>query len=349
MGESIEGVDRCIRIGHIGELSEIRSEGRRLVLHLGGDYFFSVYLSRRLRATLWGYAKRPRWARFVDRFFVPDTASEQCFALLNFPRERYERVGHLALDSVTLRETEEETRESLGLARDEPVLVFLSGSRPLEYCEGIPFFAKIASLTLDRFPDHRVFFPLAPTVREDLLRQALREAGIAWEGTERVRAIDLGKGRRAAVLRDHTLEVLNCAKLAVAVPGTNNLQAAALYIPFLMVLPLDRADEYPLDGLPGILPLWVPGVRWLKKRYILRLNEKTPYLCLPNRMAGKVIAPEMRGLFKAEDVAAQVVELLGSPERLKEISRAFWELTHERGASVKIAERITSWAEREGD
>lgn len=345
-GGKIEGVDRCLRIGSIAELLGTQNGGKRLVLHLGGDYFFSVYLSRRLKATLWGYAKRPRWGRFVERFFVPDTASEQRFALMNFPKDRYERVGHLALDSVTLHETEEETRNTLGLAPDEPILTFLSGSRPIEYCVGVPFFARIASMTLDKFPGHRAFFPLAPTVREELLQQSLKDAGITWLGNERVRAIDLGKGRWGTVLRDKTLEVLNCSRFAVAVPGTNNLQAAALYVPFIMVLPLDRADEIPLDGLPGILPLWIPGMRSLKKKYIMRLNEKTPYLCLPNRMAGKVVAPEIRGIFTAEDAAARVIELLGSPGRLKEISRSFWELTHERGASVKIAERIADWAKQ---
>lgn len=345
-GEKIEGVDRCLRIGHLAELLRTQSGGKKLVLHLGGDYFFSVYLSRRLKAALWGYAKRPRWGRFVELFFVPDTGSEQRFALMDFPKDRYERVGHLALDSVALSETEEETRKSLGLGQDEPVLTILSGSRPIEYCVGVPFFARIASMVLDKYPDHRVFFPLAPTVREELLQQSLKDAGIAWLGNERVRAVDLGKGRWGTVLRDRTLEVLNCSKFAIAVPGTNNLQAAALYVPFIMVLPLDRADEIPLDGLPGILPLWIPGMRAFKKKYILRLNERTPYVCLPNQMAGKVVAPEIRGIFTAEDVADKVVELLGAPERLKEISRAFWELTHERGASIKMAERIADWAKR---
>ncbi len=342
-GAAVEGVDRCVRIGQIGELLSTQKEGKKLVLHLGGDFFFSVYLSRRLKATLWGYAKRPRWPRFVERFFVPDVGSEQRFALMDFPRDRFERVGHLALDSVVVRETEEETRHELGLAADEPVIVCLSGSRPIEYCEGVPFFARIVSLVLDRFPDHRVFFPLAPTVKEELLQKALNDVGITWHGNERVRAIDLGNGRRATVLRDKTLEILNCAKFAIAVPGTNNLQAAALYVPFIMVLPLDRAEEYPLDGLPGILPLWLPGVKKMKKRYIMHLNKKTPYLCLPNRMAGRVVAPEIRGIFKAEDVAKEAIGLLGDPERMQGISRVFWELTHERGASIKLAERIASW------
>lgn len=346
-GADVEGVDRCIRIGGVGRALRGEASGdRKLVLHLGGDYFFSVYLSRRLRSPIWGYARRPRMARYVERFFVPDAASEGQFESRGFPRERYERIGHLALDSVVLRETESQTRQALGLTPDEPVVACLSGSRPIEYGEGVPLFSRIASMILDRFPDHRFFFPLAPTVDEELLQKKLNEAGISWFGNERVRAVDLGKGRKGMIVRDKTLEVLNCSKFAIAVPGTNNLQAAALYVPFLMVLPLDRAEEIPLDGLPGILPLWLPGVRRFKRNFIMRLNEKTPYLTLPSRMAGRLVAPEIRGIFKAEDVAERAIELLGSPERLQEISRAFWELTHERGAAAKMAERIAEWTKR---
>lgn len=345
-GMSVDGVDRCIRIGELFKTIGTEEAGQRMVLHLGGDYAFSVYLSKRLRAPLWGYANRPRWARRVERYFVPDEGAEQRFGLLGIPRERYERVGHLALDSVVPNQTEEETREEFKLAQDEPVIVCLTGSRPLEYSEGVPFFARIVSAVLERYHDHRVFFPLAPTVREDILQKALGESGIEWRGRERVREVDLGGGRWGTIVRDKTLEILNCAKLAIAVPGTNNLQAAALYVPFVMVLPLDRADEYPLDGLPGIIPLWIPGVRQLKKKFIMRLNEKTPYISLPNRMAGRLVAPEIRGIFEAADVAREVLALLDSSDRLREMSRTFRELTRERGGAAKIASRIEEWTRR---
>jgi lipid-A-disaccharide synthase len=311
---------------------------------MGGDFFFSVYLSRRLSAPLWAYSARPRWGRFVERYFVPDEGAERMFALYSFPKERYERIGYLALDSVVLNESEEETREFLGLAPDEPVICCLTGSRPIEYCLGAPFFARAASLITVKFPDHRVLFPLAPTVREDLLSRAVEDAGLDWKGETRIRAIGLGDNRWADVVRDRTLETLSCSRLAIAAPGTNNIQAAALYVPYIMALPLDRSDEYPLDGLPGILPLWFPGVRKFKRRFIERLNERTDFVSLPNKMAGKMIAPEIRGSITAEDVALKAINMLDNPSELERISRAFWELTHERGASARLAERVAQWS-----
>jgi lipid-A-disaccharide synthase len=338
------GVDRCVGIKDAGRLPV--SGGKRLVLRMGGDFFFSAYLSKILRAPLWAYSARPRWSWFVERFFVPDEGAARRFALSNFSPDKYEKIGNLALDSVVLKESEEETREVLGLSENEPVVSCLSGSRPIEYCMGVPFFARIAALITEKFPDHRVLFPLAPTVREELLQSALKASGIEWTGETRIQAIDIGGGRWGKVVRDRTLEALGCSRLAIAPPGTNNLQAAALYTPFIMVLPLDRADEYPLDGLPGILPLWLPGVRRIKRRYIMELNEKTDFVSLPNKMAKKMIAPEIRGLIQPEDVAQRAISLLESHEERRRISRAFWELTRERGASVRLAERIAGWAKK---
>ncbi|MDR1482226.1 MAG: hypothetical protein LBI74_06330 [Synergistaceae bacterium] len=349
LGED-SGADRCVRIGKIGELlSERAGEERtkRLILHMGGDLLFSIYLSRRLSSPLWAYSSAPRWRRLVNMFLLPDGDAEERFVSANIDAGRYERIGEIAIDSVVLRESEEETRESLRLTPDEPVIAFLTGSRPIEYRYGMPFFVSAASKITERFKDHRVFFPLAATVQEDLLRDVLISAGIRFKGETRVHAIDIGGSRWAEVVRDRTLEVLNCSKLAIVVPGTNNLQAAALYVPFIMALPLDRADEYPLDGLPGLLPLWFPGFRALKRRYIMKLNERTKFVSLPNKMAGRAIVPEVRGLIGPDDVAERAIELLESPERLQEISRSFWDLTHERGASIKLAEMVARWAKED--
>ena len=343
------GVDRCIRLGALGSLLESDSAcsgtAKKLLLHMGGDLMFSVYISKRLDAPLWAYTSRPRWKRFVDRYFLPDDSAADRFRLMDVPAGRWEKVGYVALDSVVLNETEEESRSRLGLMPNEPVVTFLPGSRPVEYCNGVPFFTAVARAVSDKFPDHRFFIPLAPTVQEELLMRSLKDSRIEWRGVNRVHAISLGSDRWMSVVRDSTLEVLNCSKLAVVVPGTNNLQAAALFVPFVMVLPLNRADEYPLDGLPGILPLWLPGMRTLKKEYIMRLNEKTDFVSLPNKMARRMVAPEIRGILEPEYVSERVCELLASPERLKLMARDFWELTHERGASLRLADSIAEWAE----
>ncbi|MDR2780599.1 MAG: hypothetical protein LBB28_05695, partial [Synergistaceae bacterium] len=134
----VSGADRCVRIGDLKRLlrdgGEMSREARnRLVLHLGGDVVFSIYLSKKLRCPLWVYSSRPRWKFFVDRYFVPGEKTLRGFLERGVKPERCAVVGNIALDSVTLSETEEETREFLGIPPDAPVLTCLTGSRPVEY------------------------------------------------------------------------------------------------------------------------------------------------------------------------------------------------------------------------
>lgn len=350
------GADRIVRIGELSAMKHsdaesgpaLRKGGRVLTLHLGGDMLWSVYMSRRLKSELWAYCSRPRWGRSVSRYFVPDERAERSFAILNFPASRYMRVGHLALDSVELKEDEAETRAFLRISPDDEVVAFLTGSRPIEYLSAVPYFAKVASRLLERFPAVKFFFPLASFVDDEMLRRSLVESGVEWMGESLVRAVKIGEGDDgpvwAPLVRDRTLEILNCASFAIAVPGTSNLQAAALYTPYMMVLPLDRADEFPLDGLMGVLPLWLPGMRRLKRHVITKLNERTELVSLPNKIAGRMIAPEMRGIFPIDAVVRYAAELIADKERLQQMSRAFFDLTHERGAAAKIATEIAAFA-----
>jgi lipid-A-disaccharide synthase len=317
---------------------------KKLAVHLGGDVMFSVYASRKLKCPLWVYSSRPRWRFFTDRYFLPDKNAAWRFDKRGIRKGGYTAVGNMALDSAVPSESEAETREFLGVAPDVPVMTCLTGSRPIEYTEATRLMVAVSRIVTERFPELKVLFPLAPTVDEDALKSALSSAGAGWTGESRAREIELGGGRRASVVRGRTLESLNCSKLALAVPGTNNLQAAALCVPFIMVLPLDRADEYPLDGLAGLLPLGWPGVRRLKRAYIERLNARTACVSLPNRMAGRMIAPEIRGYFSPHVPAKMAIGLLESPERLMEISRAFRELTRERGAAARFAGEIAAFA-----
>ncbi|MDR3164837.1 MAG: hypothetical protein LBU13_04600 [Synergistaceae bacterium] len=346
---SASGADRCFSLGRIKELKKEPGgiARKRLLLHLGGDVAFSVYLSKVIKCPLWVYTSRPRWKFFVDRYFAPDAKSAERLKRGGVNERRFRVVGSLALDSVVLNETEEETREFLDLPPDAPVMSCLTGSRPIEYTGSLALFVRVSQIVAARFPDLRVIFPLAPTVLEEVVQKTLDDSGISWRGENRIREIDIAPGRTALVVRNMTLEALNCSKLAIAVPGTNNLQAAALFVPFIMVLPLDRADEFPLDGLMGVIPHTFPGFRRLKRAYVKRMNEKTSVLSLPNKIAGRMIAPEIRGIISPHVVARMAVGLLESPEKLNEISRAFLECTRERGASRKIADDILKFVKGE--
>jgi lipid A disaccharide synthetase len=77
------------------------------------------------------------------------------------------------------------------------------------------------------------------------------------------------------------------------------------------------------------------------------MNEKTSVVSLPNKIAGRMIAPEIRGIFSPHVVARMAIGLFESPEKLKEMSRAFLECTREKGASGHIAGDILKFVKGE--
>ena len=105
-GEELElgrqaGADRCVRVGGLKSLADVRDpggagDGKRLVMHLGGDVAFSVYISRRLKCPLLVYSSRPRWKFFVDRYFLPDEKCSERFSLRGVASSKYAVIGNIA-------------------------------------------------------------------------------------------------------------------------------------------------------------------------------------------------------------------------------------------------------------
>ena len=67
---------------------------------------------------------------------------------------------------------------------------------------------------------------------------------------------------------------------------------------------------------------------------------------MPNRIAGKIIVPEHRGIMTPEMVADMAEELLLSPERLKNITDGYAYIPFVRGAADKIASVVCESLER---
>lgn len=309
--------------------------GRTLVLQLGGDPMFGALLKARTRGGWMIYTSRPRWRSLVDRFFLPDERAASRFEAKGVARRKYAVVGNLILDSVPAGAAQAEARSLLGLDQDGAVVSFLVGSRPFEYLAGLPFFIRAAQLLAASFANFTALLPLAPTADEALMRGCMSRAGLKWRGADSFEEIVWeGQGRsRIRFVRGHTFEAIGASDLAIALPGTNNLQIAALGVPLLMVAPLNEAENIPLDGLAGSMPL-PPR---LKKRLVLWYNDREKYLSLPNRLTGADIVPEHRCIMTPETVARLAAGLLSSPRKLDEIREGYKKVPLAKGAAARIA------------
>jgi lipid-A-disaccharide synthase len=135
---------------------------------------------------------------------------------------------------------------------------------------------------------------------------------------------------------------MDIADLIITVPGTNTAEAAALGKPMLAVIPFNKPEVFLLDGIAGILGNVPLFGRLVKKAAIWILNRQVDLVALPNRKAGKMIIPEMRGVLKAEDVAIKALEMLADKEELKRTGLELKDIMGKGGAAVRIADEVAS-------
>lgn len=342
-GGGIDGIGSAVTFKEAWNGTRNAERGKRLVLQMGGDPFFGAALSMKLRGEWMIYTARPKWRSRVSHYFIPDAKAEERFKAAGVAKDRYSTVGNLVLDSVPECGSVADARRKVGLADGEEAVSLLPGSRPFEYQEGAAFFCRAAQEILSKFAGYGAFIPLAPTVEERRLKEGFEKAGIEWKGGDRAEEISWNGAGRIRLLRENTFEAIRASRLAVALPGTNNLQIASLGTPLLMVAPLNEAENIPLDGLPGIIPTSLPGAKRLKKKLVYWYNERERFISLPNRLAQKQIVPEYRRAMTPSTVASLACDLLGSPEKLDEIRKNYAELRLERGAAAKIADKIKGY------
>ena len=106
---------------------------------------------------------------------------------------------------------------------------------------------------------------------------------------------------------------------------------------------MNQAEDIPLDGIPGMIPMSIPGARKLKKKLVYWYSGRLKYASLPNRIAGKEIVPEHRGVMTPSMVAGLMEDLVNDPEKLSRIVSGYSDLSLERGAAARIAEKVTGY------
>ena len=321
-----------------------RAPGRRLILQLGGDPMYGFALSFRMHAPWMIYTSRPKFPRHVAHYFLQDEKACARFDKAGVPASKRTVAGSLILDSVP--------RVSGAIPgfsfEGKKLITFMSGSRPFEYELGCGFFCECARRLHSSFPDWQAIMPVAPTVDEDVLRRGLAKAGFDWneeehEGQSRVVSVRISDGYDAPFIRTGQYEAIAASSLAVAPPGTNNLQIALLGVPLIMVAPLNEAQHIPLDGLAGAVPHKSRLMRGIKKRLVLWANAREKYISLPNRMAGESVLPERRELMTPESASRYIAELMASPAKRGAIKEGYAKLDLRRGAAERVADVVLKY------
>lgn len=329
---------------------------RGAVLSLGGDLFHAVVLSRKLKYLAYAYTqKHLLWQKAFKKFFLPDEALRQKFLKQRVPEAKMAVVGDLMLEAADPMLTRADALKHWDLRREDPIIAFLPGSRSFQLRNATPFFIKVAELIQDKLPSAQMLVVLSPFSSIEEFRTTLKLAAAeSWviqkgigtqgtvEGSGSEKYVKTAHGLKAILVDEHQMDALNISTLALTIPGTNTAELAALGVPFISIFPINNVDDYPLEGLGGILTNLPLLGRWIKRWLIFSLYRPGMLMALPNQRMEKMVAPEVNGFIRPADVARQAIALLEDKEKRQLISKTLKESMGERGAAGKIVTEIVA-------
>jgi lipid-A-disaccharide synthase len=308
---------------------------RTLVVHFGGDPFYAAVAAAVLGVPAWRYGTSSRgWMR-TDRYLVPDDRTRAKLLARGVDAARISVVGQLVVDSVPsdVMNAPHDTAPRAG--REHVVL--LPGSRRFELEFMLPFYMRVLDELRTRRAGATCTMPVAPFVGEGLFDEIALSAGYRFRTRDGSRWLETPAGTGCRVVEGSPYPAILAADLAVTLPGTNTLQLAALGVPYVVLLPLNRGENIPLEGLAGWL---LPSVRplGLFRRYLTWwMNRGIDYVALPNIMASEAVVPELRGVLEPGNVASAVVGLLDDPARRTAMATRLRQIAGQPGAADRAA------------
>lgn len=321
-------------------------EKKGFVLFLGGDLGYATRLGKRLNYPVYAYSERDAGhPEAIRRFFVPSEWVVDRLVGKGISQAKIQVVGDLMLDAVKPDYGKEEMRKLLKIEDQHLVLNIFPGSRPYEVAESLPLFLQAALLLKQRNNAIKPLVTLAPFITHENIRKYMSKFSKGdWklEVTDEENLIWLTlRDQEFLLYTGNSYNTMQVTDLAWSLPGTNNVELAAMEVPTLVILPLNWPELIPLPGVVGLIGQ-IPGLGgFLKRRIVIpKLVEKFPQVSPVNRAQGQFILPELVGMLTSGMIAERgqlVIE-----RELMEIRKKLKEQKKEEKASHRILTQIRS-------
>ena len=321
-----------------------------VVVFLGGDQFWTVLLSARLRYRHLTYAEWvARWPRWNDQVALMGPAAASRLA----PRwrRRAQVVGDLMAD---LPDT---ARQADPLGPGGPWVALLPGSKRAKLQVGVPFLLATADRIAKLLPESRFLLPVAPTtsVRElwaygseanPLAPLYLQGEPQLEEGASGEQLLRTAQGTLIHLETRHPAHgpLSQCA-LALTTVGANTAELGALGVPMIVIVPTQHLNLMQAwDGGLGVLAR-LPLFRQLLGVALTawRMRHRG-FLAWPNISAGRWVVPERVGAITPDQIAEEAADWLAQPERLEEVRQNLQQLRGAPGAVEAVARMISRLA-----
>lgn len=279
-------------LGRLHRILSIRQDITKRLIALKPDVFigidapdFNLSLEGRLKQAgikTIHYVSPSVWAWKQKRVFKIKRNTNLILVFLPFEKAFYDKfdvpcrfIGHKMADDIPLIPDQFAMRQQLGIPLNSRCLALLPGSRHAEVTLLSAPFLQAAQLLEQRFPDLHIVVPLANAKR----RQEFEQIKAQIAPNLKVQLFD-GQAREAMI----------ASNAAILASGTVALECMLAKCPMVV--------GYKMKAFTF----------WLAKKLI-----KTPYVSLPNILAGKAIVPELlQHDCTPENIANHVIPLLES-------------------------------------
>ena len=279
-------------LGRLRRILAIRRDITKRLIDLKPDVFigidapdFNLSLEGKLKQAsikTIHYVSPSVWAWKQKRVFKIKRNTNLILAFLPFEKAFYDKfdvpcrfIGHKMADDIPLEPDQTAMRQQLGIPVDCQCLALLPGSRHAEVTLLSEPFLKAAQLLRDRFPDLHIVVPLVNGKRRAEFEQIKAE---------------IAPKLNLQLLDGHAREAMIASNAAILASGTVALECMLAKCPMVV--------GYKMKAFTF----------WLAKKLI-----KTPYVSLPNILAGKEIVPELlQHDCTPENIANHIVPLLKS-------------------------------------
>lgn len=257
------------------------------------------------------YVSPSVWAWRQKRVFKIAKSVDLMLTLLPFEAAFYEKhnvpvefVGHHLADEIPEHVDKFQARRELGIPEHARVVALLPGSRASEVERMGSLFMHAAVFCLEQDPELLFYIPAANSDRYRQLHMQLNDY------------VDFS----LTLFNGNSHKVMAAADVVLLASGTVTLEALLLKKPMVVAYKM--------------APLTFRILSWL---------VKTPYVSLPNLLAGKLLVPELlQDQATPEKLSAAVMSYFENPEETQQLINTFAEMhgNLKRNASVRAAAAI---------
>lgn len=232
------------------------------------------------------YVSPSVWAWKQKRVFKIKQNTNLILTFLPFEKAFYDKyhvpcqfIGHKMADDIDLYPDQNHMREKLNIAPDKRVISLLPGSRHAEVTLLSEPFLKAAQLISQSIPNLHIIVPLTNQKR--------------CQEFEQIKA-QVAPNLPIQLLLGHAREAMIASDAVILASGTATLECMLAKCPMVV--------GYKMK----------PFTFWLAKKLV-----KTPYISLPNILAGKQIVPELiQDECTPENIAHHMISLLNQDNQV---------------------------------